>query len=427
VSTTAPPPPRWGAVRRVLFRFAFVYLVLFIFPFPVAFPFVGEEFVQPYTDFWNAVVIRVGEHVFRAAVDVTPNGSGDRTYDYILTFVSLVLATAAAAVWTLLDRRRQEYVRLADWLRVYVRFFLASTMMVYGASKVIPMQFGPPMLDRLVQPFGESSPMGLLWTFMGASAGYTIFTGAGEMLGGLLLTTRRTTLLGALVCIGVLGHVAMLNFSYDVPVKLLSVHLLALAVYVAAPDLRRLAHFFLLNRPAEPANLHPLFRRKWLRRVALVLRTAFVVALVGFSLAEAYKDYTIYRDPEPRPPLYGIWVVEEFAIDGESRPPLVTDEARWRRVIVSSAQTFAVQLMSDAHRRYGYKLDEEAHTLALSKRADPAWKSTLTVQQPEPDRMLLEGEFDGRPLRAKLRRTAEPQFLLTSRGFHWINEAPFNR
>jgi len=40
---------------------------------------------------------------------------------------------------------------------------------------------------------------------MGASASYTIFTGAAEMLGGILLTMRRTTLLGALVCIDVLG------------------------------------------------------------------------------------------------------------------------------------------------------------------------------------------------------------------------------
>ena len=45
------------------------------------------------------------------------------------------------------------------------------------------------------------------------------FIGAGKLLGGLLLTTRRTKLLGALVSFGVLGQVAMLNFSYDVPVN----------------------------------------------------------------------------------------------------------------------------------------------------------------------------------------------------------------
>jgi hypothetical protein len=64
--------------------------------------------------------------------------------------------------------------------------------------------------------------MGLLWTFMGASAAYTIFTGLGELVGGLLLTTRRTALAGALVSAAVMTHVAVLNFCYDVPVKLFS-------------------------------------------------------------------------------------------------------------------------------------------------------------------------------------------------------------
>jgi hypothetical protein len=101
--------------------------------------------------------------------------------------------------------------------------------------------------------------MKLLWTFMGASIPYVIFTGAAEMLGGLLLAARRTTLLGALVCIGVLSNVVMLNFSYDVPVKLYSSHLLLMAVFLAAPDLRRLASLFVWNRRVPPAEQRPLF------------------------------------------------------------------------------------------------------------------------------------------------------------------------
>ena len=35
--------------------------------------------------------------------------------------------------------------------------------------------------------------------------------------------------------------------------------------------------------------------------------------------------------------------------------------------------------------------------------------------------------MDGETIQAKLRRADEKSFLLTSRGFHWINEYPFNR
>src|SRR5947199_1204250 len=106
-------------------------------------------------------------------------------------------------------------------------------MLSFGAYKVIKSQFPAPSLDRLLEPYGDSSPMGLLWTFMGASKAYTIFGGFAEMLGGALLTVRRTTLLGALVCIGVITNIVMLNFSYDVPVKLYSTHLLLMAIFLA--------------------------------------------------------------------------------------------------------------------------------------------------------------------------------------------------
>ena len=182
----------------------------------------------------------VGRQVFHAEITVRPNGSGDTTYNYVQVYCYAVMAAAVAVAWTLLDRRRTDYTGLYRGLRVYVRFYLAAVMIMYGSAKVIKAQFPNPPLDRLLQPFGDASPMGLLWTFMGTSESYNIFTGAGELIGGLLLTARRTTLLGALVCFAVMSHVAALNFSYDVPVKLFSMHLLAISLFLMAPDLGRL-------------------------------------------------------------------------------------------------------------------------------------------------------------------------------------------
>jgi hypothetical protein len=411
----------------MLFRFAFVYLVVYILPFPLSYgPFVVRV-AQPYTEAWNAVVPWVGEHIFGVTITVRPNGSGDTTYNYVQVFCFFVLAVIGAGLWSLLDRRRPSYPRLYHWLTVYVRFYLASTMIVYGAVKVIKSQFPDPSLDRLVQPFGDASPMGLLWTFMGASASYNVFSGAGEMLGGLLLTTRRTTLLGALVSIGVMGNVVLLNFSYDVPVKLFSLHLLGMAVFLCLPDLRRLASFLVLNRAVEPAALRPLFPWRRLNVTTVVVRTAVVVAYVAFTLYQADATRRQYGDLAARSPLRGIWNVEEFEINGEARPPLVTDATRWRRVIFDYPGMIAVQLMSDRRQRYVLKLDADAHTLALSRRDDPAWKTDLSYEEPQPGLLTLEGTLDGRTIRAHLRRSDETEFLLVSRGFHWINEYPFNR
>jgi len=240
------------------------------------------------------------------------NGAGDTTFHYVQVFCTLVLAVVVAAVWSLLDRKRTNYVRLHAWLRIVVRFFLAAAMFVYGGGKLIPDQFPSPPLEKLVQPAGQFLPVEFLWTFMGTSTSYTMFTGAAEMLGGLLLTVRRTTLLGALICIGVLGNVFMHNVGYDVPVKVLSFHLLAMAVFLAAPDLGRLANLLVCNRAADPADVPSPSARPWLNHVVLVVRTVLVAALAVLSLFVSYYRQIYYGDWAPRPPLYGIWDVSEF-------------------------------------------------------------------------------------------------------------------
>jgi hypothetical protein len=225
----------------------------------------------------------------------------------------------------------------------------------------------------------------------------------------------------------VLSNVVMLNFSYDVPVKLFSCHLLAMAIFIAAADWRRLASFFLLNWDTPRADHRPLFRRQWLNWSAAGLLTSLVLGFTGMSLYGAIESQKTFGDAAPKSALYGIWNVEEFEFDGKVRPPLVTDDIRWRRAVFDYPKMMAIQLMGDSRKRYLLQMDTDNHTLELSKRDDPAWKSILAYERAEPESLRLSGTFDGRPLRARLRLVPPSQFLLVSRGFHWINEYPFNR
>ncbi len=413
----------WGPAKRLLFRFTFAYFALYVFPFPVN----GIPLVfQGYADLWDAPVRWVGARVFGVDITVRPNGSGDTTWNYVQVFCFLVLASAATLAWTLLDRKRGSYPRLFQGLRVWVRYYLASVMFLYGVVKVIPTQFPPPTLDRLVQPFGDASPMGLLWTFMGASTGYNFFTGCGELLGGLLLTTRRTTLLGALVCVGVLSNIVALNFCYDVPVKLFSCHLLLMAFFLIAPDLRRLADLFLLGRVAGPFEFRPFLPGwKWTGRAAAVLRTLLVAGWLGVSVHESYDFWRQRTDPAARSVLYGIWEVENFKVDG--RPLDRGDPGRWKRVIFDFPSMLALQHANDSRERYRLALDADARTLTLTRFDDKEWKSVLTYAGPDDSALSLKGTFGGKEVQANLRRADEKTFRLVSRGFHWVNEYPFNR
>jgi hypothetical protein len=421
--------PEWGPVQRILFRLLFCYLVLYNFPFPLdVIPVYGPVLDQSYTEIRSVVAPWVGEHVFGVEVRPRPSGRGDTTYGHVLIFCFLILALAATAVWTLLDRKRRNDrrdARLHEGLRVYVRFALAAAIIQYGAVKVIPVQFGTP-LSELLQPIGESSPMGILWKFMGSSIPYVIFTGAAEMLGGLLLVARRTTLLGALVCIGVLSNVVMMNLSYDVPLKVYSSHLLLMAIFLAAPDLRRLASLFVWNRRVPPAEQRPLFSSRQGNRAALVFRTVFILYVTVVALQESSENKVQFVDVATRQRLYGVWEVEELAVDGVVRPLLITDETLWRRLVFEWPGTIGIQYAHETEvRSYELRPDPGSHVFTLC--CEPEWKAAISFKQVGPDVLALEGTVDGKQIRGRFRRMDDSRFPLLSRGFHWTSERPFNR
>ena len=424
------PAPAWSPLKRLLFRFSFCYFVLYCFPFPLtAIPY-AEVLTKPYRAFMDPFVSMVGWMAFRIDAENRPSGSGDTTFDWMQAFTILVLAVLATAVWTWLGRNRTEHRRLADGLRVYVRFFLAIFMLSYGAAKAIKAQFVFPTLDELLQPIGESSPMGLVWDFMGASTAYTMFTGIVEMLGGFLLAFRRTRLLGALVSAGAMANVLLLNLCYDVPVKLFSAHLLLMAVFLTLPDLRRLADLFLFNRRVERAEERPLFASPLRNRIAQTAGIAFVLLFAGWSLYGSWKSSKEYGDLRPRTPLHGIWVAEEVVVDGVVRPPLLTDGTRWRYLVFDYPEWVSLRLMDASaetgQQGYRLKLNEAKGRMTFTKWRDVKWRAVFSYRKPAADLLELEGTMDGQKIRARLRRMDESRFMLVSRGFHWVNEYPIN-
>lgn len=435
LETPAPAEERqadrnWNLAKRLTFRFVFAYMVLYNLPFPLSqLPFTSY-LLQKYTQMWNAVVPWVGKHVLRLSYDVPVifSGSGDKTYDYVRVFCFLMLAVAATVIWTLLDRRRAEYRQLNKWLHLYVRFTLASWMIIYGAMKAIPLQMPTPSFGRLLSTYGESSPMGILWTFIGSSPVYTSITGSVELLGGILLIFPRTALLGSIVSFFAMVQVFILNMCYDVPVKLFSFHLVLMSVFLMAPHLGRLASVLVLNRPVEAAEKVSLFQRKRLNQGAFVLLTIFGLYLVWTNVYGAYQMYQTRGAGAPKPPMYGIWNVDEFSLDGQVRPPLTTDEARWQRVLIERPGFLTIQPMTGPRQAYSVKHDAEAKTVTLGKNDDANWSATFSISEDtEPQRMTWDGTLDGRPMRLKLLRYDESQFLLPNRPFSWVQERPFNR
>ena len=267
----------WSPALRLAFRFAFSYFILYAAPeggrtsalYRV--PGLSKVYTS-YIHGWHVLLPWVAIHLFHLSGQATtyfPTGSGSTTLAYIQNLVFVVIAFAVALVWTVLDRKRKDYRTLHEWLRILLRYTLALTLFSYGFAKIFPLQFRPTGFRQLVEPYGEFSPMGVLWSFMGASIAYTIFGGFSEALGGALLLFRRTTTFGALWSAVVLANVVALNFCYDVPVKLYSTNLLIMALFLLVPDFGRLLNVLVLNRTAAASTAGGLrFQHPRLRQAA---------------------------------------------------------------------------------------------------------------------------------------------------------------
>ncbi len=415
---------RWSVTQRIGVRFVCSYFSLYCLPGPfTSIP--GLQFLEmPLVAMWHAVCPSVAIRVFHLSGQATtyfPTGSGDTTLEYIRNLLVVLIAFLATAIWSMLDRRRANYRALQAWLRLLVRYTLAFTLFGYGFAKVFPLQFQPASFSRLVEQYGQFSPMGVLWSFMGASIPYIIFAGAAEVTGGLLLLLRRTATLGALVSCAVLGNVVALNFCYDVPVKLYSSNLLAMAVFLAAGDVKRLVNVLVLNRPAPPADLSaPRFERRWMRIAVMVFWIAFAGYQLVLQIRSGWLRYEQTYVYAPRPLFGGAYEVESFRADGRDVPPLITEGTRWRRVEFGP-QFVTVQMANDSRRGYRANYAPNTNTVTLNER------DTLTWSHADSTHVMLEGNLDGSTVSIGMRHVDLSQFPLRSRGFHWINEFPFNR
>jgi hypothetical protein len=93
-----------------------------------------------------------------AGLATTPS-TAKVAYDWVQALCFLAIAIVGTVVWSILTRARHHRALHARF-RMLVRYFLGTVLLLYGFAKVWKAQFPAPDAIRLLQPFGEASPMG---------------------------------------------------------------------------------------------------------------------------------------------------------------------------------------------------------------------------------------------------------------------------
>ena len=378
----------------------------FLFCFFAAY-FVLNIFDMVFAILLSPLIFATAEPIFGItyAFDANGHGSGDTTYHYLQTFWHLIFALLLA--YPLLRwLQKTNKIRVVYYLFIFLlRISVGVIILIYGVSKIFPSQFPEISLLRLSQPYGESSPMGLAWTFMQYSPAYSAFTGFAEILGGILLLWRKTSTIGGLILLGVLSNVVMMNFCYDIPVKLGSLHLLLSVILILASDRKRILDFA-MNRTSQTKYEPPIFADPKARRILFFVSSGIkaliiVVIFSGFIFMQFQKS-------GKEDPLMGSYDVLNPAECSYSNITFDYSRASFRDV-------------KNVEAMYSATIDTLNKTVAFAERDSTAWKKfNYTITK---DGLVLTSDS----LKFKLKRKTRDDFRLMNRGFHWINESPYNR
>lgn len=413
--------PIWPAWRRSLFRFTFLYVGLLLLTFPVdllSFPCPGR-LLAPLTTVlaqWMAAV------VWRITPPYLLEIGHDTTLLYVHLGNVLVVAGLGALMWGWLDRQRRAYPRLLYLLRTVTRYFLAAILLSYGCTKVFKTQFYLPEPNILYTPLGELPRDLLYWSTMGTSRGYSAFAGAVEILVGLLLCWRRTSLVGALLGMGVMANVLALNLGFDITVKVFAGTLCLLCGVVVAPDAPRLLDA-LLGRGVQASTLWSPRWKAGLQRGLYGTCKALAICLLLLNALGPYFATGHFNDDRvPRPRFHGAYAVEEFVQNGDTLPADLRQGSRWRRAFVHRKSFFILQTMDDRLRDFPLEWDSLGRRITF---LDPATADFGQFHyRSQGDSLLhLEGVMNQDSLRVVLHRLDWRALPALRGAFHWTSDA----
>ncbi|SDC83580.1 hypothetical protein [Pedobacter soli] len=420
---------QWGIFKKISFRFFFILLPLFIFlnnngvfTFLSGLLQLPNHFLRDFVPWFSKNIIH-----YNYTPNTSPSGSGDTSYNWVLLLLIVLVSLAGCIIWSALDRQRKSYNTAYYWLVVLVRFYLAFTLVLYGLIKVIKLQFPDPTLDRLLQPFGEASPMGLAWTFLGFSKGYNIFMGIIEV-SGVLLLFRRTVIVGTFLSLAATAHVMAMNYFFDVPVKLLSTALVVMSLFILAPHFLKLYRFFIRYESEQLDKMYkPVFKKRWLYFLAYGVKYLYITAAIGTLLYTFNQQRKTYGSDAPKPFLYGIYNVESMRFKGEELPPLASDSRRWKQMVISYAGYARVKTINDSTLNFSTVFNTKKREITLGSLDKESAQYILTYHLVGKDKLIVSGLKDKDSISISFKRKDLKEFRLINRGFHWVSEYPYNR
>lgn len=398
-----------GFVKQVASFFALLCVVF------IPFPFNTTKVQLSVTDFlFGKLIGFVSKNIFGQALTDTEVHS-DTIAMYVLVLLLFIIAVIVSLV--LLQIKKWSLYRDKVFAFIYrlLCYYLALQLLKYGLDKVFKNQFYLPEPNTLYTPMGQVPKDLLYWSSMGTSHFYNVFLGSLETLAAIFILIKRTRLVGLLLSLVVMLNVVAVNFGFDISVKLYSLFLLFLTLYLLAPYIKSLYQFFFTH--------HAVAGKSTGAAVVLIrsrfLSTSLKWFITGIIFLEALypfiKSGNFNGNRAKRPYLHGAYEVKQFIAGTDTLEPV---NFPVKRFFIHRDSYMIFQDREDEMTDYKLTYDIDKYEYVLTDYQ--MHKTAIHFNYNQSDSVLiLQYSKDGREYKLTGKVLGWRKLPAVRKGFHW--------
>lgn len=236
--------------------------------------------------------------------------SSDTKSLFYLILILILLAILVALILNKINFWKEHEIKIRSLIQLVMVYYLASRFFVYGFDKLVKSQFFMPEPNTLYTPVGYLTKDILYWTSMGTSYWYNLLTGLFEIIPAVLLLFRKTRFTGLVLLFFILLNVLIINFGFDISVKLYSLFLLSLVIILLAPNIIALANFLKgeASQLVAPQRTFYFFYKPFVKGAL----KSFLIGLILLDMTYySIQSGSFNDDLAERPPMHGAYHVNE--------------------------------------------------------------------------------------------------------------------
>jgi hypothetical protein len=234
-----------------------------------------------------------------------------------------------------------------------LRFIVSFLIIFYGFAKLNGAQFTI-LSSELDKPMGQVSGFWLTWYYFGYSPIYGTLIGLAQIVGGVLLMFRKTTLLGACLLFPILGNIVLIDIFYGVDLQgLLAAFIIefALVGILAVHRHELLAVFW--------SKQNRLFPDRWSTRSRVFGKYAIRILMI--ALPAVYTYWVANYNNRLPTQLDGAWEVVSVSPQSEAggnAPAIIFFERNRAFMCVFKSK-------DESYKQHHFEVDEHKRTITI--------------------------------------------------------------